>query len=186
MANSNDLKERLIIRLLRYTGMSPKELIDLNAEDVDYRYSVLYVWRNKIRRDHLAIVDPVTMAMLYEYLDKRKAGPFLHDENGERLKPREGVQWIRRLVKRFAREAGITRHYRITPYTLRHTFCVQWVFHRGDLESLRRQTGHKTLQKLQHYLDFEYDRVRAEYNRVFLQTQADFGERAHTITAEDR
>ena len=77
------------------------------------------------------------------------------------------VQTMRRTVKKWARAAGLPRWKRVTPYTLRHTFCIKWVLRHGSLEGLRRQLGHRNLQKLAHYLDFDYGDVRREYMRIF-------------------
>jgi len=167
LAVPKPLHDDLIIRLPLRTGLSPGEMADLRIEDVDFEYNVLWVWRSKISRDHPVLADTETMFKLYEYVDKRKTGPLLLLDGSRRMK----VQAMRRIVKHWAREAGLARWGRITPYTLRHTFCINWILGRGrgkgSLEGLRRQTGHRSLQKIKDYLDFDYDQVQAEYARIF-------------------
>lgn len=157
----------LAIRLPLMTGVSPSEVADLNIDDVYYEYNVLFVYRSKTSIDHPVLVDAETMFRIFKYLDKRQRGSLLLLEGERRMK----AQHLRRIVKRWAREAELSRWYRVTPYTLRHTFCVKWVMAGGSLEGLRRQLGHKSLQKLQHYLDFDYSHVVAEYNRIFASFQ---------------
>jgi len=156
------LHDDLVTRLPLKTGLSPAELADLRVTDVHYEYSVIFVWRSKTSTDHLALVDKETLLKLWEYADKRKKGALLKLEGSRRMR----VQAMRRTVKHWAREAGISRWNRVTPYTLRHTFCIKWIMAGGTLEGLRRQLGLRSLQKLRNYLDFDYSHVKAEYQRI--------------------
>lgn len=153
----------LVIRLPLKTGLSPGEIADMTVDDVQYEYNLLFVWRSKVSRDHPVVCDSDTMFKIYQYLDKRIRGPLLELEGRRRMK----VQHMRRIVKKWAGAAGLNRWHRVTPYTLRHTFCIKWVLGGGTLEGLRRQVGHSNLQKLKHYLDFDYTHVKAEYARIF-------------------
>ena len=153
----------LIIRIPLQTGLSPGEMVYLTVDDVSLEYGVLFVWRTKNAKDHLTLCDSDTMFRIYEYLDKRQRGPLLLLNGEGRIK----VQSLRRKVKYYAKQAEISRWNRVTPYTLRHTFCIKWVLSGGTLEGLRRQLGHRSLQKLQHYLDFDYTHVVGEYKRIF-------------------
>jgi len=166
----------LVTRLPLMTGISPSEMADLTIDDVYPEYNVIFVYRSKTSKDHPVLVDAETMFRIYKYVDKRQRGPLLLLEGERRMK----TQHIRRIVKRWAREAELSRWYRVTPYTLRHTFCVKWIMAGGSLEGLRRQLGHRSLQKLQHYLDFDYTHVIAEYNRIF----ARFMQTGTTFTPE--
>lgn len=157
------LLDQLVIQTPLMTGLSPGELADLQVTDIMWDYGVIAVWRSKISRDHLSLVDSQTLFRLWQYVDKRKRGPLFQLGGTRRMK----VQAMRRNVKRWARKANLPRWHRVTPYTLRHTFCVKWVMAHGDLESLRRQLGLKSLQKLKHYLDFDFSHVRREYARIF-------------------
>ena len=157
------LLDDLVIRLPLKAGLSPGEVADLEVTDCCWEYNVLYVWRSKVSRDRPVIIDPTTMFKLYQYVDTRKKGPLFPFKGSIDMK----TQTIRRMVKRWARKAGLARWNRVTPYTLRHTFCINWVLGRGTLEGLRRQIGHRNLQKLQHYLDFDYHLVHQEHLRIF-------------------
>lgn len=160
---SKPLQDQLVIQTPLMTGLSPGELADLQVTDILWDYGVIAVWRSKISRDHLTLVDSQTLFKLWQYVDKRKRGPLLKLKGTRRRK----VQHMRRTVKKWARKADLPRWHRVTPYTLRHTFCIKWVMAKGDLESLRRQLGLTSLQKLRHYLDFDFSYVRLEYARIF-------------------
>lgn len=157
------LLDHLVIRIPLMTGLSPAELADLQVADILWDYSALAVWRSKVSNDHLALVDTQTLFKIHQYLDKRKTGPLLQLEGSRPTK----VQIMRRIVKKWARNAGLPRWRRVTPYTLRHTFAIKWILGRGTAEGLRRQLGHRSLQKLRPYLDFDYRHVREDYTRIF-------------------
>jgi integrase len=157
------LLQQVIVQTPLMTGLSPGEFLALHVEDVMWDYNMLYVWRSKVSRDHPAKCNSDTMRLLWTYLDKRKTGPLLELEGSYAAR----IQRLRRTVNYAARDAEILRWRRVTPYTLRHTFCIKWVQHRGTLEGLRRQLGHRSLQRLQHYLDFDYRHVELDYARVF-------------------
>lgn len=163
LAAEKPLLQQVCVQLPLMTGLSPGELLALHVEDVMWDYNMLYVWRSKVSRDHPAKCNSDTMMLLWTYLDKRKTGSLLELEGSYAAK----IQRLRRLVKYAARDAEIHRWKRVTPYTLRHTFCIKWVQHQGTLEGLRRQLGHRDLQRLRHYLDFDYRHVELDYARVF-------------------
>lgn len=160
---SKPLRDDLLISLPLTTGLSPDELATLHLNDVSYEYNLLFVWRSKTHRDRPVVTNSETMFKIHQHADKRKTGPLFRLEGTAHSK----VQHIRRTVKKWAREADLARWRRVTPYTLRHTFCIKWVVAGGSLEGLRRQLGHKDLCKLKPYLDFDYSYVKAEYHRIF-------------------
>lgn len=163
LAHPKPLLDDLVIRLPLRTGIGPGEMADLVIDDISYEYNLLFVWRSKISRDHPAVVDSDTIFRIYQFVDKRKSGPLFPMEGRRRTR----VQKMRRIVKKWAGIVGLARWHRVTPYTLRHTFCIKWILGKGSLEGLRRQLGHRDLQKLKHYLDFDYGEVKAEYSRIF-------------------
>lgn len=163
MEAEKPLLHQVIVQTPLMTGIGPGEFLALHVEDVMWDYNMLYVWRSKVSRDHVAKIDSDTLLLLWTYLDKRKTGRLL-ELRGSYL---ARIQRLRRIVNRAARDAEILRWKRVTPYTLRHTFCIKWVQHLGSLEGLRRQLGHRDLQRLRHYLDFDYRHVELDYARVF-------------------
>lgn len=167
LAIEKPLLDDLVIRIPLMTGLSPRELADLTLDDIYYEYNLLFVWRSKTSRDHPAVVDSDTIWRIHRYVDKRKRGLLLDLKGTPRLK----VQHMRRIVKKWAARVELVRWHRVTPYTLRHTFCIKWIMAHGDLESLRRQLGLKSLEKLRHYLDFDYSHVQEEYRRIYGGTQ---------------
>jgi len=151
-------RNRLLIRLLIVTGLRVAELASLKVEDVDLDNGALYVWSGKFRKQRIALVDPETVQILKGYCDGRDPKAMLIG-----LKPRQ----IENIVKRYAITAGVRWAEHVSPHRLRDTFAVHWVRKAGDLESLRRLLGHSSLASTQRYLVFDFDEVKATYDRIF-------------------
>ena len=151
-------RNRLLIRLLIATGLRVSELCALKVEDVDFQDGAIYVWCGKGRKQRIALVDPETLQILRNYCQRKDP-----KESLVGLKPRQ----IQMVVKQYAIAAGVQWADYVSPHRLRDTFAVHWVKHQGDLESLRRLLGHTSLAITQKYLVFEFDQVRATYDRIF-------------------
>ena len=74
----------------------------------------------------------------------RSAGYFAED--GEELQPGRAIStvYVRQLVKRLGREAGIERD--ISPHTLRHTAVTRFLRATGNLELARKYARHANIQ----------------------------------------
>jgi len=151
-------RNRLLIRLLIVTGLRVAELASLRVEDVDLDNAMIYVWSGKGRKQRTVLVDPETLGLLKKYCQDR-------DPKSELIGLR--VRRIREIVKRYAIAAGVKWAEYVSPHRLRDTFAVQWVRRGGDLESLRRLLGHSSLAMTQKYLVFEFDEVKAQYDRIW-------------------
>jgi len=151
-------RNRLLIRLLIVTGLRVAELASLRVEDLDLDNGQIYVWSGKGRKQRIVLVDPDTLQILKAYCQDRDPKAFLID-----LKPRQ----IENIVKRYAIAAGLRWAEYVSPHRLRDTFAVHWIRNQGDLESLRRLLGHESLSSTQKYLVFDFDEVKAVYDRIW-------------------
>jgi len=157
------LRDILIVRLLYFCALRISEVLGLEVEDVDFeerliqvRHAVTPSGRPKGRKERLVPVDIDTLRILQIYVDLGFRGRLFH------IRPRH----VQRLIKRYAREAGIQGWRRVTPHKLRHSFAVNWVKRGGDIERLRRILGHSSLARTQIYLQFRMEDVQEEYDRI--------------------
>lgn len=151
-------RNRLIVRVLIATGLRVAELANLRVEDIDLENGEILVLSGKGGKTRTVLVDAQTLSDLKKFCQKRDPKGLLIG-----LKVRQ----IENIVKRYAIAAGVKWAEYVSPHRLRDTFAVHWIRGQGDLESLRRLLGHSSLSSTQKYLVFDFDEVRATYDRVF-------------------
>lgn len=158
-----DLRDRIILRLLYFCALRVSEAVALRLEDVDFLDRSIKVCHAitphgmpKGRKERLVPVDSETLRLIVAYAGSKTAGRLYH----------LSIRQIQRIIKDYARLAGIQGWERITPHKLRHSFAVHWVKRGGDLERLRRILGHSRLETTQIYLQFRFEDVKNEYDRI--------------------
>jgi site-specific recombinase XerD len=148
------LRDRAILELLFSTGMRVSELSKLKIEHVNLNRDEFTV-RGKGGKLRAVFLSSTAKEALKTYLGKRRdPSPFLfvgHDRaksgrgKSTGLTPRS----IQRLVERYAKAAGITKH--ITPHTLRHTFATDLLLGGADIRSVQSLLGHASITTTQIY-----------------------------------
>lgn len=163
----DNLRDRLILRILAHTGCRVSELLALERKDVLWGERIL-IFRTLKRREKKLVrrvpVDAKTLEMLHEYLEHRQGG---------RLFPISRVQ-VFRLVKAAGERIGIHKvgEKSLHPHHLRHSFAVRWVKAGlcSSMEGLRKLQmflGHADVATTAYYLQFSPVELRAEYDKIF-------------------
>lgn len=164
------LRDRAIIELLFSTGLRVSELAALNVEDIDLKNGEFAV-RGKGQKDRPVYVSESAINSLQKYLDTRKddyTPLFLHfrgtkDDFNSGEYTRLTVRSIQRLVERYSKKAGISKH--VTPHTLRHSFATDLLTNGADLRSVQSLLGHANIQTTQVYTHVTDPHLREVHNK---------------------
>lgn len=151
------LRDRAIIELLFSGGLRVSELVGLNRDSINLERREFMV-RGKGSKDRPIFISQAAAERVQDYLDARTdslSALFLNnsrnsgsvDTSGDfrRISPRS----IERLVARYARLAGITKH--VTPHTLRHSFATDLLINGADLRAVQSLLGHANIATTQIY-----------------------------------
>ena len=179
----DNLRDRVLIRLLWRTGMRVSELVrpgkdrspvlGLRVKDILWNDNSLII-RHAKRKDNpprRIDIDPETLAMVREYLEKRS-------EKSEFVIP-IGRQMAYLVVRQAAERIGITevgdplvskrRHPH--PHHLRHSLAVHSVRvtkgNYGDLIRLQHQLGHASIATTAGYIQFSDEEQRKWYDELW-------------------
>jgi len=150
------LRDRAIVELLFSSGLRVSELVNLNRDHVNTKRREFMV-RGKGQKDRPVFISQAAADWVEKYLDERRdslAPLFIsYSKNVEantsgdyrRLTARS----IQRMVSKYARLAGITKH--VSPHTMRHSFATDLLMNGADLRSVQSMLGHSNIATTQIY-----------------------------------
>ncbi|NVM24019.1 MAG: tyrosine-type recombinase/integrase, partial [Desulfobacterales bacterium] len=157
------LRDRIILRLLYYCAMRISEAMGLMIEDIDFVDRVIKIChaltrsgKPKEQKERFVPVDAETLRLIVEYAGARTRGRLFD------IKIRRG----QRLVKRYAKEAGIPNWEEISAHKLRHSFATHYYKETKDLLGLQKLLGHSRPETTQIYAHVDLEDVVLEYKRV--------------------
>jgi len=139
-----NLKHKLALSLLYYSGLRLSEVIHLQWEDLDWGRKIIHLKTAKGEKERIVFFHEALMKPLREYgIDKR--GLILRSERGGLYTGRT----IEQIVKQSCKKAGITK--RVTPHTFRHSFATHLLEAGADIRHIQKLLGHANLQTTQIY-----------------------------------
>lgn len=152
----NGLRDRAILELLFSSGLRVSELVNLNRDHINTKRREFMV-RGKGQKDRPVFISEAAADWVEQYLAVRQdtlAPLFIsYSKNVEantsgdyrRLTARS----IQRMVSKYARIAGITKH--VSPHTMRHSFATDLLMNGADLRSVQSMLGHSNIATTQIY-----------------------------------
>ena len=113
--------------------------------------------RGKGQKDRPVFISPEAAKWIEEYLSIRKDNnaPLFIRYSGSQDPTNDGnymrltARSVQRIVKNYARRAGITKH--VSPHTLRHSFATDLLMNGADIRSVQSMLGHSNISTTQIY-----------------------------------
>jgi len=164
------LRDRAIIELLFSSGLRVSELINLNRDHINTKRREFMV-RGKGQKDRPIFISQAAAGWVDRYLEAREdtlAPLFIsYSKNVEpstsgdyrRLTARS----VQRLVSKYARLAGITKH--VSPHTMRHSFATDLLMNGADIRSVQSMLGHSNISTTQVYTHVTDQHLREVYEK---------------------
>lgn len=149
--NFNILRDRLMFELLYSSGMTVAELLSLGEVNFNLEKREIYILKNKLSKT--MYFSETCREFYIKFLNSKKE-KFKEDYNpniiftnnsNERLTDRS----VRRLINKYAEMANLNKE--ISPYTLRHSFCIYMLKNGMPKEYLARLLDLKVVGLLDVY-----------------------------------
>jgi integrase/recombinase XerD len=156
------IRDKAILETLYATGMRASEAAGLKTEDVNLDIGFLRCI-GKGNKERVIPLGRKAVASISRYLRsarpaflKNQQSPFLFlNRFGRRL----SRQSLWKLIKRYARQAGIQKPMR--PHILRHSFATHLLERGADLRSVQEMLGHANISTTQIYTHVNKERLKS-------------------------
>ncbi|MEK6904809.1 MAG: tyrosine-type recombinase/integrase [Nanoarchaeota archaeon] len=139
-----NLKHRLVLMLLYYSGMRLNELVNVQWDDFDFERGMIHLKITKGEKERVVFLHEKLKTLIQDFHLQNK-GLVFHSNLGKKYNQRS----IQMIVRQAAEKAGITK--KVTPHTLRHSFATHLLEGGADIRSIQALLGHKNLQTTQIY-----------------------------------
>jgi site-specific recombinase XerD len=169
-AKQSGLRDRAIVELLFSSGLRVSELVGLDRDHINLSRREFTV-RGKGQKDRPIFISSVAADWIKQYLDSRQDNtkPLFIRYSGSKKVDLSGnfhrltARSIQRMVARYARLAGITKH--VSPHTLRHGFATDLLMNGADLRAVQAMLGHSNIATTQIYTHVTDPHLRAVHEQ---------------------
>ncbi len=161
-STNEGFRDYCILLTLIDTGERLGELAGLKTDDIDYEQNLFRVMGKGQRECFVPFGRRVAKALM-KYQMKCRPEPMGTDNfwlrrDGRPLLPKR----IEKLVNAYGKKAGLKRCY---AHKLRHTSSVMYLRNGGDVFSLQKKLGHRSLVMTRHYSNLADSDVRSQHLR---------------------
>lgn len=177
-AAASNPRDALLVRIPWRTGIRVSELIGIKVSDIDFESRAILIKIQKqrkgdgktVERRRLVPIDEGSLDMVRKYLEWRKQFRY----KGDLLFPITR-QRVDQIYWRLGRRAGITKvgdpavskHTKVHPHILRHSFSIHCVKHGMSIERLQKILGHQSPTTTSVYLQYSVADLHEDYDRVW-------------------
>jgi site-specific recombinase XerD len=166
----NGLRDVAIIELLFSSGLRVSELVGLDRDHINLKRREFMV-RGKGQKDRPIFISEEAATWIEKYLAMRtdNTKPLFIRYSGAKKVDNSGnfsrltARSVQRLVSRYARLAGITKH--VSPHTLRHSFATDLLMNGADLRSVQAMLGHSNIATTQIYTHVTDPHLKAVHQK---------------------
>ena len=178
IAAATNPRDALLVRIPWRSGIRVSELIGIRVQDIDFENRAIVIKVQKMRkRDGKVVerrravpVDQSTLDMVKEYLEWRKRFPY----KGDLLFPitRQRVDQVfwrlgRRAGIREVGDPAVSKHRKLHPHVLRHSFAIHCIKRGMTIERLQKILGHSSPTTTSVYLQYSLKDLHEDYDRIW-------------------
>ena len=160
------LTEKLLLKVLYFTGMRKAELIALKDEDIDKMNAQIKVI-GKGNKERIIPINNILIADLKYYIAEKKK-VLSNNENNILFVTEKGVgldpKYVYNIVKKYL--SKITTIDKKSPHILRHSFATHLMNNGADLNAVKELLGHSSLAATQIYTHNNIEKLKDIYKKT--------------------
>ena len=139
-----NLKHKLVLMFLYYTGIRVNEIVNLKWEDLDFERGTVHLKTAKGEKERIVFFHEKLKSFI-EYFNLKKEGFVFLSNFGKKYDKRT----VQTIVKNASIKAGISK--KVAPHILRHSFATHLLEAGADIRHIQKLLGHSSLQTTQIY-----------------------------------
>lgn len=171
------LRDRAIVELLFSSGLRVSELVNLNRDHINIARREFMV-RGKGQKDRPVFISSSAAEHVKNYLDARidNLPPLFLSYSRNNVANTTGdyrritARSVQRMVSKYARLAGITKH--VSPHTMRHSFATDLLINGADIRSVQSMLGHSSISTTQVYTHVTDQHLREAHEKFHSNTRS--------------
>ena len=158
------IRNYALITLLYDSGCRISELLGLKIENIQLEEKILTV-RGKGGRGRVVPFGDRSLVGLVKYLTRRnklfgKEGVLFLTKFGDPLT----LRMTNKTIERIGEKAKV-ENVRLSAHTFRHTFAKNWLMNGGDIFSLQKILGHRTLEMVKNYVNITFQDIQSQHSK---------------------
>ena len=170
------LRDRAIIELLFSSGLRVSELVNLNRDHINTTRREFMV-RGKGQKDRPVFVSKAAAEHVDTYLAARidNLPPLFLSYSRNNISSMTGdyrrlsARSIQRMISKYARLAGITKH--VSPHPMRHSFATDLLMNGADIRSVQSMLGHSSIATTQVYTHVTDQHLREVHEKFHSESE---------------
>ena len=144
--STQNIKHRLILKILYGCGLRVSELVNLRKNDFNFDEKLIHIKLAKGRKDRFVRIPDSIIDKMKSYSNINDSDISFPSNRGGKLT----TKTIQLIIKNSARKAGIKKN--VHPHTLRHSFATHLLEQGIDLRVIQKLLGHSDIKTTQIYL----------------------------------
>ncbi|NCN52166.1 tyrosine-type recombinase/integrase [archaeon] len=141
---TENLKHKLIIKILYSSGLRLQELINLKRKEIDFERGILNVNKGKGKKDRITLISENLKLDLLKYYSNNifKTEYVFEGRNGK---------YTKKSVQKVLENVGKKMEIKVTPHMLRHSFATHLLEQGTDIGHIQKLLGHSDLKTTEIY-----------------------------------
>jgi integrase/recombinase XerD len=145
IAVTNNIKHRLVIKLLYGCGLRVSEIVNLKNEDLNFEENLIHVKLAKGKKDRFVKIPDSIKEELKNYSNIVNERVLFPSNRGGKLTK----DTIQKIVQNSSKKSDIKK--RVYPHLLRHSFATHLLENGTDIRIIQKLLGHSDIKTTQRY-----------------------------------
>ena len=145
IGTTDNIKHKLILKILYGCGLRVSEIVNLKKSDLDFSQKLIHIKLAKGKKDRFVKIPESVLNDLKNYVELEKSEILFPSNRSGKLT----TATIQAIVENSAKKAGIKK--RVYPHLLRHSFATHLLEQGTDLRIIQKLLGHSDIKTTQIY-----------------------------------